>query len=178
MSRKVGLAGFALLFGLSGGVQAATAHVTFVNPENFRFIGRYGDAHEAATNQAELAHHIEHLAATKLPADQTLDVEVLDVRLAGRADSWPYALQDLPLVPSRANLPLGNEIRVMRPQGTWPSIKLRYQLKRGEQVVASGEEYDNDMRYLDRANSYPSDDALRYEKQMLDRWFQSKLIQR
>jgi len=61
---------------------------------------------------------------------------------------------------------------------TWPSIKLRYVLKQGEQVLAGGEETVSDMAYLDHINSYPSSDPLRYDKRMLDRWFQQRLIER
>jgi len=41
--------------------------VVFVNPEKYTDIGRYADPREAAANQAEIARHIEQLAARNLP---------------------------------------------------------------------------------------------------------------
>jgi Protein of unknown function (DUF3016) len=147
---------------LSAGALAGTAHVTFLNPEKFTDIGRYGDAREAAENRSQIAQHLEKLAARELPPDQALDVEVLDVALAGRFEYrhlWP------------------REVRVMRAV-TWPSIKLRYRLKLGDQVLAAGEETVSDMDYLQRINAYPTSDPRRYEKRMLDEWFEQRLVER
>jgi hypothetical protein len=69
------------------------------------------------------------------------------------------------------------DVRIMRAV-TWPSIKLRYQLRQDGQVVASGVETVADMRYLDLPNSYPDGDPLRYEKRMLDEWFSPRLVER
>jgi hypothetical protein len=163
MSRTADRLGLALVMaGLSASALAGSAHVTFLNPEKFTDIGRYGDAREAADNRLEIARHIEKLAARELPPDQVLEVEVLDVTLAGRFEYrylWP------------------REVRVMRPV-TWPSIKLRYQLKLGDEVLASGEETVSDMDYLQRINAYPTSDPRRYEKRMLDDWFQQRLVAR
>jgi hypothetical protein len=163
LSRITVRLGLALaMAGLSASPLAATARVTFVNPEKFTDIGRYGDARDAADNQADIARHIEKLASRELPPDQVLDLEVLDVELAGRFEYrylWP------------------REVRVLRPV-TWPSIKLRYQLKLGDQVLAAGEETVSDMDYLQRINAYPTSDPRRYEKRMLDEWFQQRLVAR
>ena len=56
--------------------------------------------------------------------------------------------------------------------------KLRYQLKLGDQVLASGEETVSDMDYLQRINAYPTSDPRRYEKRMLDDWFRQRLVAR
>jgi hypothetical protein len=151
-----------LMAGLSAGALAGSAHVSFLNPEKFTDIGPYGDEREAAQNRSEIARHIERLAARKLPADQVLELAVVDVDLAGNFEPWHFWARD---------------VRVMRTV-TWPSIKLRYVLKQGEQVLAGGEETVSDMAYLDHINSYPSSDPLRYDKRMLDRWFQQRLIER
>jgi len=163
MSRIADRLGLALaMAGLSASALAGAAHVEFVNPERFTDIGRYADSRDATENRAELARHIEQLAQRKLPAEQTLEVEVLGVQLAGRFEYrhlWP------------------REVRVMRAV-TWPSIKLRYRLKQGEQVLASGEETMSDMDYLQRINAYPTSDPRRYEKRMLDDWFEQRLVDR
>ncbi|HEV3017686.1 MAG TPA: DUF3016 domain-containing protein [Burkholderiaceae bacterium] len=177
MVRSAALTGFALvMLSLSGGAQAASAHVNFVDPENFTDLGRYGNEKVITEKRAEIARHIEQLAARNLPADQTLQVDVLDVRLAGEDERWPDALRTPPLT-TRIVRPFGGDIRSAR-NGTWPRIKLRYQLKQADQVLASGEESVADMKYLDRINSYSTDDSLRYEKQLLDDWFRHRLVKR
>jgi hypothetical protein len=133
-----------------------------VSPEKFTDAGRYGDEREAAANRTEIAQQIEQLAARKLPAGQRLEVEVLDVVLAGFLEYRPF---------------WNEQVRVMR-DATWPSIKLRYRLTQGEQVVASGEETVSDMRYLERPNPYSTTDRLRYEKRMLDEWFEERIVER
>lgn len=141
---------------------AASSSVTFVNPEKFTDIARYGDQREALRTRTEIEHFIQQLAARKLPADQALQIDVLDVNRAGMIEPWrlrPY------------------DVRVMRAV-TWPSMKLRYRLMQGEQVLASGEESISDMSYLDGPNAYPTDDPLRYEKRMLAEWFQNRLVDR
>jgi hypothetical protein len=148
--------------GLSASALAGTAHVTFVNPENFTDIGRYAPSRDSEENLTEIARHIGQLAEHRLSPDQTVDIEVPDVQLAGRLeyrDLWP------------------REVRVILPV-TWPSIKLRYRLKQGQQVLASGEELVSDMEYLHRVNAYPTSDPRRYEKLMLDDWFEHRLVER
>ena len=173
---KVGaLTGCALMMlGLSAGARAAAAHVNFVDPEHFTDHIRYGDQNEVVAKHAEIARHIEQLAARKLPADQTLDVEVLDIRLVGSDEGWPDALTSPPLrAPVRGSF--GTSFR-QTSTATWPSITLRYQLKQGEQVLAKGEESISDKAYLDRLNAYSNDDPLRFEKQLLDTWLQRRLV--
>ena len=147
-------------FALSAAVMAGTVNVVFVQPEHFTDIGKWPRDRSAAENESEISRHLEQLAARTLPAAQSLSVEVLDVDLAGR------------LEPQRRS---GDQIRVMRGV-TWPSIRLRYTLQQGGQVIAQGEETVADMNYLDPTNSYPEGDALRYEKRMLDRWFHERLV--
>ncbi|HEX4583396.1 MAG TPA: DUF3016 domain-containing protein [Burkholderiaceae bacterium] len=141
---------------------AGTAHVTFVSPEKFADIGPFINGPEAAANMAEIARHIEQLAARRLPADQVLEVDVLDVRLAGTLDPRRYR-----------NTPY----RVMR-EGSWPSITVRHRLTQGGSVLASGEETVSDGTYLHFINRYPDGDPLRFEKRMLDNWFDSRFVRR
>jgi hypothetical protein len=147
---------------LPAGALAASANVTFVNPEKFTDIGRYGDEREAARNRTEISHFLEQLAARRLPPEQALQIEVLDVNLAGLVEPWRFHAYD---------------VRVMR-SATWPSMRLRYRLMLGDQVLASGEETISDMNYLQHVNAYPTDDHLRYEKWMLDEWLQNRLVDR
>jgi hypothetical protein len=151
-----------LTTGLLAAALAGSVRTHFVNPEKFTDIGPYGNQREAAANCEAIARHLEHLAARSLPPGQLLEVDVLDVDLAGRIEPWRHEFSD---------------VRVMRGV-TWPSIKLRYRLMQGQVVLASGEETVADMMYLERTNTYPSSDSLRYEKRMLDDWFRKRLIDR
>jgi hypothetical protein len=86
-----------------------------------------------------------------------LKIEVTDVDLAGRED------------PMRRG---AMEVRVMDGRTDWPRMRLRYQLEQNGKVIASGNAALSDMSYLQRINRYSSNDALRYEKKMIDEWFE------
>jgi hypothetical protein len=150
------------LAALPGVASAATANVAFVDPDKFADIGRYGDQREAARTQTDIERFIKDLAARRLPSQATLQIDVLDVNRAGLVEPWHHRPYD---------------VRVMR-SATWPSMKLRYRLTLGDQVLASGEESISDMSYLDHPNPYSTDDPLRYEKSMLSDWFQKRLVDR
>jgi hypothetical protein len=45
-------------------------------------------------------------------------------------------------------------------------------------VVASAEELVSDMHYLMTSNRYMTGDRLRYEKAMLDDWFDRRFVRR
>lgn len=55
-----------------------------------------------------------------------------------------------------------------------PRITLRYTGKLGERVVTGVKEQLSDMNFLWGHNRYSGGDRLRYEKPMLDRWFEKR----
>ncbi len=57
-------------------------------------------------------------------------------------------------------------------------MTLRYTLSRGDQVLASGEDRLVDMNFMMSVNIYASSDPLRYEKAMLDDWFDKRIVKR
>jgi len=57
---------------------------------------------------------------------------------------------------------------------TLPSISLNYEVLDGGKVVQQGKAELRDMNYQDGFISYFSSDTLRYEKRMIDRWFQGE----
>jgi Protein of unknown function (DUF3016) len=157
--------GFVLIASLAlsaSDAAAGQASVVFVHKEKFTDAGDAFQAHSLGDNLAELSRHCSELAKNKLPDGQTLSVEVLDVDLAGRSEPWHHRS--------------GSEVRVMR-SVTWPQIQMRYILRQGDQIIAQGEETVLDLNYLDYPNRYPDGDPLRYEKRMLDRWFQERLVE-
>lgn len=133
--------------------------VRFVAPETYvdadlgqRFASERGRA-EVLT---ALERHLQGLARRSLPAQDRLEVEVLDVDLAGRFEPFPHTSSP--------------DLRVVRPIDG-PRIKLRYRLVQGERVLAQGEEQLSDLAFLSSAHRRFGSDALRHEKALLDRWF-------
>jgi len=137
---------------VSGAVWAQQVEVSYVKPEQFSDmpfmqVDRERLLKDLSAHFAELGH--------RLPAGQTLKITVLDVDLAGR------------LYPRRS----GDDIRIMRGGADWPHMHLRYALEENGQVIRSGDDEISNMAYQDRVNHYSDSDGLRYEKQMMDDWF-------
>lgn len=154
------LATCAVLALASSAALAGTATVTFTHPEKFRDVPRDDDNRDTVLK--ELADHFIKLAA-RLPANQELKVEVTDVDLAGNIEP---------------NFRYPPDFRVLRGGADYPTMKLRFTLLQDGKVVASGEEFIDDMAYLHRLNRYFSTDPLRYEKQMVDDWFKERVAAR
>ena len=134
----------------------AAVTVTFTHPEKYTDMpfGFY----DKERVMKDLHRHFDKLGAT-LPAGQDLKVEILDIDLAGRIE------------PTRAF----QDIRILRGSADWPAITLRYSLESQGKVLKGGEERIADMSYLLGYNRYHAGENLRYEKQMLDRWFKKTL---
>ena len=144
----------------SAGVSAATVSVTFVHPETFTDAGHSrgrATQRELAVLQKDLQQHLQRLADRKLAASDTLQVEVLDIDLAG--DFQPVRWASF------------SDVRVVRDIAS-PRITLRYTAQQGDRVVTGPEEQLSDMNFLWSHNRYSSGDRLRYEKPMLDKWFE------
>ena len=154
--RQGALAG---LFLLAAGSASAGANVTFVQPEKFSDVPSSPDRERVLK---DLRNHFDKLAAT-LPAGQQLNVEVTDIDLAGEVR------------PGRLH---GQDIRVMRGGADWPRITLHYSITQDGQVIKSGTDALSDMAYQQSMTRYPGDDALRYEKHMLDQWFHERVAAR
>ena len=157
--KGLALAGLLLM---SAGSAFAGVTVTYTHPEKFSDLPF--PTWERADVLKELTEHFQKMAAG-LPPDVNLNVEVLDVDLAGR---------------EHPNFRGARDLRVLRGQADWPVIHLRYTLEKGGQVIASGEDRVKDMMYLDRraGGRYFEGESLRYEKQMLDDWFKQRIIAR
>ncbi|AMO23669.1 hypothetical protein GCM10027034_37560 [Ramlibacter solisilvae] len=149
------------LLAIASLASAGSASVVFVDP------GKHTDASyshsfsassgDRAQVQRDIEHHLKYLAERDLPAGDVLTVEVLDIDLAGRFE------------PSAS----GFDVRIVR-EITSPRIELRYKLMHGDQLLGSAEEHLADLSFLMRINPYRRDDRLRYEKAMLDDWFQRR----
>lgn len=136
---------------------AGTVEVKFIDPD--KFTDARDDAHRREDVLKTLEERLKQLGAKKLPASQTLQVEVLDVDLAG--DAFPrVALRDT---------------RVLRGRADWPRMHLRYTLREGDKVIKSGEDRIADMNYLMGSLRASQDSPLPYEKRMLDNWFDERI---
>ncbi|MFC3227752.1 DUF3016 domain-containing protein [Marinibaculum pumilum] len=137
--------------------------VTYVDPADFtdaRLRGGHGpDALAPALDGLRI--HLEALGGRFLPPGQVLEVEVLDLDLAGRIEPWHLRAHD---------------VRFMR-DITWPRISLRYRLREDGTLLRQAEEEVRDMSYLTgpawRYRSRP----MPFEKFMLDRWFHSRFVE-
>ncbi|MBZ2205751.1 DUF3016 domain-containing protein [Massilia soli] len=158
---KTALKGLALASMLLMSAGSAMAGVTVTFVESDKYSDLPFSAWERKEVLEEFSAHFEKLSKS-LPAGVDLNVEILDIDLAGRIHH------------RRAN-----EIRVLRGGADWPVIHLRYSVVQNGTVVASGVERLHDMMYLDSMrNRYSSGDPLRYEKRMIDEWFNKKIAPR
>lgn len=150
---------FLLIFTLC---TAATARsevsVSLISPEKYQDVGIHQRDIDRTLHGLE--QHLQQMGKKYLPVTQNMKVEILDVDLAGRYESFRLRRTD--------------DVRVLKAED-WPRIKLRYTLTEGDKVLRQGEEWVSDMNYLERVNTYSQSDPLRYEKLMLEEWFRSIL---
>lgn len=143
---------------LASGVASAQVSVSYVKPEDYADVPR--NAIERERVLKDFSNYFESWNA-RLPAGQSLKIEVLDIDLAGRM--WP-----------RRNG--GEDIRVLNDGADWPRMRLHYTLEQNGQTLRSGDEQLSNMSYMQRINRYWETDTLRYEKQMLDEWFDKTIV--
>lgn len=150
----------ALLLGVSlvAAHAAGPVAVRFVEPQRFFDAGDPGIDRERNLRVIEDA--LAALGQRWLPAGQSLDIDVLDVDLAGR------------IKPNVGRT--GQELRVLEGGADWPRIELRYTLRTGTQVLASGRETVSDMHYLDSGARLPDSGPLAHERRMLEAWFRGR----
>lgn len=139
----------------AGAASAADVTVNYIQPENFSDIPSGGERQEVLR---DLAAHFVKLGA-KLPAGYKLSIDVQNIDMAGSEQ------------PSRGR----TDMRVTR-RGEWPGIDLHYTLEVNGQVVSSGDAQLRDTAFLDRPNRYFNHDILRFEKRMVDSWFDKTIL--
>ena len=131
---------------------AGTVDVRFIEPAHFTDIGR--GSVERERNIEILERHFKRLGK-KLPDAQSLQVEVLDVDLAGEV--WPTRRFD--------------ELRILRGSADWPRMTLRWSLVADGKTLRSGEDRLADMAYLMNPPRVGDSQALAYDLRMVDDWF-------
>lgn len=141
------------LLTLAAGGASAAVNVTWVHPENFHDLPFATWERDEMLGQ--ITDHFKKLGAN-LPPGQDLRVEITDFDPAGR------------LIPSAR---LGRDLRVLTGRADWPRMELNYAVEQNGQVIKSGQAQLQDMNYQQTFNHYFDSEPLRYEKQMIDDWF-------
>lgn len=154
--RQMAFAGLCLLS--ATGAFAAEVTVHYVQPEKFSDMPF--EPWEREDVMKQLTEHFTRLGQ-RLPQNQALTIDVLDIDLAGR------------VIPNTRS---GRDLRIMKGEADWPHMRLRYSLQQDGNVVASGDADISDMAYMMHLNRYSDGDPLRFEKQMLDDWFEKTFL--
>ena len=153
-------AAFAGLFALTA--SAASAGVTVKYIESDKFADLPFSPWDREQTLEQLTDYFSKLGE-QLPAGQDLEIEVLDVDLAGR--EYP-------------NMRSGRELRILKGTADWPIINLRYTLTQNGQVLKVGDSRLSDMNYMQRISRFSDSDALRAEKRMIDDWFNETILEK
>jgi len=160
MKSVIGKVAFAGLLALGAGAASAGVTVNYVDSDKF------SDLPFAQWERKEVLDDLAGFFAElgkSLPPGQDLTVEVTDIDLAGREYPASRGARDL---------------RVLKGGADWPIMDLRYTLTNNGQVVSSGKERLTDMNYLNRINRMTDGDRLRYEKRMIEDWFNKTILQK
>lgn len=149
-----------LLLTVAAAAVAGTVEVSFVNPASFIDAG--GSQWDKDANLQALKRHLQSLGQ-RLPANQVLKIELLDVDLAGS------------LQPNRIG---GQDVRVLRGSADYPRIHLKYTLEADGMAHGSGTEWVTDLDYAHGVPSWHDAEPLYYEKRMLETWFKTRFVDR
>lgn len=157
MKTSISTLALAGLLALAAAGASAATTVNYIKPEHFSDLPF--DPWERDNVLQQITDHFNELGK-QLPEGQDLHIDVLDIDLAGR--EYPNAHQ-------------GRNIRIMKGTADWPRMELRYSVEQNGQVIKSGEARLQDMDYQNHLNRYFDSDPLRYEKQMIDDWFEKTI---
>ena len=155
MKKLLRMAGIAVLMAASG-LASAEVKVTYVDTEKMTDVPRFASDRESM--EIHFREHLE-LLAKQLPAGQRLNVEFLDIDLAG--DQFPrVAVQD---------------VRVLKGRADWPRMHFSYTIEQDGKVIKSGEPKLADPNYLMSRNRWDNE-QYSHEKQMLEDWFRKDVL--
>jgi len=160
MKTRLMNAAVAGMLALGAGMASAEVTVNYVESDKFSDLPFSPWEREGVLKQ--LSEHFAKLGE-RLPQGQDLAIEVTDIDLAGR--EYPSARS-------------GRDLRVMKGMADWPTMKLRYSLTQDGKVVKGGEARLSDMSYQQRISRFSDSDGLRYEKRMIDDWFDATILEK
>lgn len=143
----------------------ASVNVQFVHPEHYTdsTFRNYTGSLSPKMVMDEVRRELRQLGDRYLPPGQALNVEILDIQLAGYNNWWSFP---------------GNEVRIISNAAPPPRFKLRYALKAKGKLLAASEETVTDINFLMNPSARFSSDPLVYEKTLLDAWFRARFAGR
>jgi Protein of unknown function (DUF3016) len=135
--------------------------VVFVEPQKFTDARRADFKPNSESLLDAIAQFMREMGEQTLPPELDLAIRVTDIDLAGDFEPW--------------HGPQSDQVRFTN-QLYPPRIVLEFRVigERGR-IVASGKRALTDLDYQ-RRTFYPMDDYLRYEKDLLRRWFQEEFV--
>jgi hypothetical protein len=153
----------AVTLGLSSHVLAkAEVEIEWDKPEKYRDVRPTNESRKRFREATfERINKYMNELASALPDNEKLLMKVSDLDLAGKV-----------LPASFAGLGLsGSDVRIVKNIDI-PRINFSYQLlSQSGDVLQQAEVKLKDMSFLDRSNFFFRNETLRYEKEMLKRWF-------
>jgi hypothetical protein len=155
----------ALMFSVSLPAWAGTAEVNFIEPDKYTDAGGKGGPRDIPRREVvlnEIRAHLEALAQRNLPDTQTVQIDILDIDIAGRREVLGAQLDDVRIY---------DEISP-------PRIRLRYTLREGGNTLLDGEERLSNPTYLSGLARTPSSDPIHHERAMLTKWFMARIVKR
>lgn len=131
--------------------------VRWDDPARFTELRYSGNRYESRQGDwvAQLATHLRKCAADRLPAGERLDIEITDIRRAGRYEPFHHANPDVRVVRDIYPPAIDLSFKVLSADGT---------------VVSEGARKLRDAAFMDRGNAVGASDPLRYEKALIDDW--------
>ena len=143
-----------------GAPAGAEVTVQFIEPQRYTDAGRHGYGYGLDRTLESIETHLHALGKRCLAPDQSLEIRVHDIDLAGQHEWWRDR---------------GYDFRVMR-DITWPRMDLQYASRdRGGALLAETRERVLDMRDLTRSAFVRGrSDPLVYDKAMLTDWFERR----
>ena len=159
MPHKILPIGAATALAFAATVSCAGVEVRFVEPDKYADVRDFAGYRDQQRVLDEIQAHFQALGDRQLAPGRDLLIEITDIDLAGQVE------------------PIGRRmemLRVMRSVGG-PSMQLRYILRDASgKELSKGETRLSDLGYMEGLNRYPSGDPLRYEKRMMDKWFNAE----
>ena len=154
--RKLTPVAICVLLGATALQAMAAVEVEFVKPENFVDIGnRWSGVRDVEDGIKNVRAALVERGEAVLKPGQDMKITVTDVNLAGDVHPFGRSME---------------MIRVVK-QVYRPSMEFSYVVTEAGKPVREGKADINDMNFMDRYNRYFRNDALYYEKPMLDDWF-------
>lgn len=140
---------------LSPASSHAGVNVRFVNSDRYTDAGSYDTSSASVSVEAAFRAHLDRLGKRFLAPGQNLNIDIVDIDLAGYQQPFRFAPNNLRTVSGV----------------TPPRIVLRYALTERGQRKRSGEETLTDINYQMNPSARFSGDRYVYEKALLDDWF-------